>query len=83
MASKSIVSEAGEDLLELASSVESIFDLNSLDQLCRACESPDVAMDLSDKENYKLLLKFRACVDIEVSSRNMSYCVNGNIINPT
>lgn len=69
MASEIIDTEEDEEFLDSASSVESICNPNALrlDQRCRACESADVVMDLAEKENFKLLSKFRACVDIEVS----------------
>lgn len=64
-------SEADEDFLDSASSVDSIYNPNlmGLDQICRACESSEVVTDLAEKVNYNLLLKFRACVDIEVSGQ--------------
>lgn len=61
-----------EDDSNTACSMDSKYNINSAEnteihQMCRACESTDVAFDLAVKENSNLLRKFRACVDIEVS----------------
>lgn len=38
----------------------------AIEKICRACESPDVLLNLADEENRSLLRKFRACIDIQV-----------------
>lgn len=55
-----------------------LVDCIETDQICRACESTDIALDLADKENHSLLQKFRACVDIEVS-KILEWIISNNI----